>query len=80
MPDIAGPELPVEALQAPLVAATQLARVNEAAFPEQPDPNLIERCPGPGTQAGLPCEQLADSRGLPGRPGGMTDREPGSPG
>jgi len=34
VPDIGGAELSVEALQEPLIAAAQLARVNEAAFPD----------------------------------------------
>ena len=81
MLDISRPELPVEALQESLVAAAQLPLIDEAAFPEQQDPDLIERRPGPGKQAGRPCEQVADTlAACAAAPAGYSDREPGIPG
>jgi hypothetical protein len=78
--DISRPELSVEALQESLVAAAQLPLIDEAVFPEQPDPDLIERRPGPGKQAGRPCEQIADFTACAAAPAGYSDREPGLPG
>ena len=71
MLDISRPELSVEALQESLVAAAQFPLIDEAVFPEQQDPDLIERRLGPGKQAGRPSEQIANFRGLRGGAGGI---------